>query len=115
MMVLVTGSRDWTKTGIIRRVIGQSGATHVVHGAARGADAIAGRVAATMGLRVTAVPADWQTHGKSAGPIRNRKMLDMRPDLVLAFHENIETSKGTADCVTEARARGIKVVLITCK
>jgi hypothetical protein len=36
-------------------------------------------------------------------------MLDLNPELVIAFHENISNSKGTIDTVTEAKRRGIPV------
>ena len=38
--------------------------------------------------------------------VRNKKMLDMNPDLVIAFHDDIENSKGTKDCIKEAEKRG---------
>jgi hypothetical protein len=39
-------------------------------------------------------------------------MLDEgKPDLVLAFHENIDESKGTRDMVHRARGAGVKVVI----
>lgn len=52
--------------------------------------------------------ADWERHGKSAGPIRNREMLTVRfgVDILVAF----PGGKGTADCVAQARALGIKVL-----
>lgn len=50
--------------------------------------------------------ADWQTHGKAAGPIRNGAMLAKHaPDGVVAFPGH----NGTADCVRQAEAAGIKV------
>jgi len=36
-------------------------------------------------------------------------MLDEKPDLVIAFHPNLAESKGTKDCVNEAKRRGIPV------
>jgi hypothetical protein len=36
-------------------------------------------------------------------------MLDLKPDLVIAFHEDLNVSKGTMDCILEANRRGIKV------
>lgn len=57
-------------------------------------------------------PADWKLHGHAAGPIRNRQMLDEKPDLVIAFHEDWANAKGTRDCVAEAGRRGIKVELV---
>lgn len=50
--------------------------------------------------------ADWKTHGRRAGPIRNYEMLDTtKPDLVIAF----PGGRGTADCVRQARKLGIPV------
>lgn len=86
--------------------------TIIVHGVARGADTIAGEVAKKLGMSVEEYPADWKKFGRSAGPIRNRVMLDTKPDLVIAFHNNIEESKGTKDCVTEARRRGIPTEVV---
>lgn len=74
--------------------------TIVVHGAARGADTIAGVVAEELGLLVKPYPADWDTYGKTAGPIRNSQMLNMEhPDFIFSFHNNIEVSKGTKHMV----------------
>ena len=84
----------------------------IIHGAARGADVLAGDAANRLGFQIIAVPAEWELHGKSAGIIRNRKMLDMGPELVIAFHMDLSKSKGTADTVREARHRGIPVEVI---
>lgn len=51
------------------------------------------------------VKADWRTHGKAAGPIRNAEMLKLGPDLVVAA----PGGRGTADMVRRARAAGIEV------
>lgn len=52
-------------------------------------------------------PALWGTYGRSAGPIRNREMLEeTRPDLVVAFPGH----RGTADMKEQAKRRNVKVV-----
>lgn len=113
MKVLVCGDRNWTdQAAIYKRLALLDMSTVVIHGAARGADVLAGDVASRLGFRVVAVPADWDLHGKSAGIIRNRKMLDMKPELVIAFHMDLSKSKGTADTVREARRRGIPAEVI---
>ena len=33
--------------------------------------------------------ADWKKYGPAAGPIRNQRMLDWGPDLVVAFAEGM--------------------------
>lgn len=55
-------------------------------------------------------PADWKTHGKKAGPIRNAEMVrSMAPgDMCFAFIKN--KSRGATGCVRLARAAGLQVV-----
>ncbi len=79
----------------------------LIHGAARGADSMAGQYGAEMGLKVQAFPADWATHGRAAGPIRNRQMLvEGKPDLVIAF----AGGRGTANMMVQAREAGVPVI-----
>lgn len=43
-----------------------------------------------------------------AGPIRNKQMLlEERPDKVVAFHNDLSKSRGTADMLRQAEKRGI--------
>lgn len=115
MCVIVCGDRNWIDPApIAARLKSLPPRSLIIHGAARGVDSIGGRVAIELGLfYVRAIPANWKKYGRAAGPIRNREMLDMKPDLVLAFHSDIASSKGTKDCVTEAKRRGIPVEVIT--
>lgn len=88
--------------------------TIIIEGEASGADTLARQVGENLGFDVWQFPADWKLHGKSAGPIRNRRMvLEGKPDLVIAFHTNLKKSKGTADMVAYARSKGIKVEVVT--
>lgn len=115
MRVLITGDRDWTDDFPIDAII--AGLLFLVgpeplilmHGKARGADSMVDEWKSCAGVEVEPYPAAWGMHGRSAGPIRNRQMLDRQPDLVVAFHDDLEASKGTKDCVEEAVRRGIPV------
>ena len=81
----------------------------VISGMARGVDSIAAEWAREMGIEVLPFPADWETHGKAAGPIRNRRMLvGGKPDIVVAF----PGGRGTADMVRQAKAAGVQVVVV---
>lgn len=116
MKVVVCGDRYWpgTKTWPISTRLAQlPPGTTVIHGACRGADTIAGKIAGALGFTVDPHPAAWTQFGDQAGPIRNREMLDLRPDLLLAFHPDLAHSKGTAGIIKEARRRGIPVEVIT--
>lgn len=80
---------------------------HVISGGARGADSLAIDWAVSNFLSFDVYNADWKTHGKAAGPIRNQKMLDEgMPDLVVAF----PGGKGTADMVFRAKKKGVEVI-----
>lgn len=117
MKVLVCGDRNWKHKGVIRREMYRTLTSDlhnfVIHGDATGADWMACQIANEMKIPCMVYEAHWKRHGRAAGPIRNREMLNEKPDLVLAFHNNIERSRGTKDCVTEARRRGIPVRVIT--
>lgn len=113
MIVLVCGDRWWKDREKIKaRLSTLPKDTMILHGACRGADLIAAGVAQELGMKVKAFPADWDRYGPSAGPIRNRLMLDQNPDLVIAFHSDLRNSRGTADTVTEAGHRKIQVEVI---
>jgi hypothetical protein len=115
--ILVTGSRDWPdddellpyELGLAigdgsregRRVV-------IVHGACpTGADALADRLARDHGFDVEPHPADWERHGKTAGPIRNREMTEAGADVCLAFVK--DCSPGATGCADMAERAGIPV------
>lgn len=81
--------------------------THLIHGNARGADALAHGWAVTRGLQPVMVPALWDLHGASAGAIRNSNMLALAPDLVVAF----PGARGTAHMVRIAKNANVKVIV----
>jgi hypothetical protein len=119
MKILVTGDRDYKDKGTIKAVLAlfATDKPEVLHGACRGADMLADEAAKELGLKVDGFPADWTRLGHAAGPVRNLAMLDQleadTKDIVLAFHDHLEKSKGTAHCVNEAKLRGIKVILFS--
>lgn len=81
----------------------------LIHGAARGADTLAAEWAAARGVTAEAYPANWDLHGRSAGPIRNRRMLRKgKPDVVIAF----PGGAGTADMIRQAKAAGVPGILL---
>ena len=121
MRVLVCGGRDYNGVlavaGALDDLLSEHGELVVIQGGAAGADAFAKNwvgVARSHGHRVKGIEvrADWNKHGRAAGPIRNQRMLDEhKPDLVLAF----PGGRGTADMVRRAEAAGVPVVTIAPK
>lgn len=117
MKVLVCGDRDWSDREFLEDTLGKQRAIWsselnwvcLIEGGARGADTMAGEWADKVGICRVRVPAQWDYYKKSAGPIRNGVMLYLNPDLVIAFHNDIENSRGTAHMVSIARKKGTKV------
>ena len=130
MRVLCCGDREWFSYEIIRRELEKLPKdTEIIQGCADGADKMSANIAKSLGLKLISAsdnndinnpgfPANWDKYRKlgyvkADGPIRNTQMLDEgKPDLVLAFHTNIEKSKGTKNMIEQSKKRGIKVVLI---
>ena len=53
--------------------------------------------------------ADWDTHGKAAGPLRNQAMID-DADMLVAFPGH-GASRGTRDCILRAKFKGLPVIV----
>ena len=115
MKILITGGRYWSDRDKISNALFDASAPGdiIIEGGAPGADTIARQVCDWMRPRRRWIElrADWELYGKAAGPIRNREMLDLQPEIVLAFHEDLANSRGTKDCAEEAIRRGIPVAV----
>lgn len=108
MRVLVCGGRDYSDVSELYSVMDalpRDGLV-IINGGARGADRIAHNWAQDRGVETIVFPADWKRYGRSAGPLRNQRMLDEgKPDCVMAFRGG----RGTADMVRRAKAAGVPV------
>ena len=105
--MLVCGGRDFTDAELVWRLLNEkvgAGDT-VVHGAAKGADALA---AAWCKTRPDVIeephPAQWEKFGKAAGPLRNQEMLDSGIDYALVF----PGGRGTQDMFQRLVAAQVK-------
>lgn len=113
MRILVCGSRNWINRERIKEILEKyPHESVIIHGGCRGADQIAGNVARELKMKEEVYNAEWGKYGRSAGPIRNQKMIDDgKPDLILAFHEDMKSSKGTLDMVKRGSNHRIPVKL----
>lgn len=106
MRVLVCGGRDYENFDVVRATLDSLKPSLIIEGGAAGADYCAAHWATKTGVPIRTFPADWKSHGRAAGPIRNQQMLDEgKPDLVVAF----PGGRGTADMIRRARAAGVPV------
>ena len=118
MKILVCGDRNWHNYHLIEQTLSDIHSHQpiqtIIEGEARGADSLARLAGQRLGIPVMRFPADWSRYGRAAGFIRNQQMLDEgKPDLVLAFHNDIQSSKGTKDMVERARKASIETQIIS--
>jgi hypothetical protein len=104
MKVIICGGRDYRLTPRDYDWLNTLPITAVLSGNGRGVDRDAEYWAQRKGLPVTRVPAQWDTYGKAAGPIRNQAMV-AQADGCVAF----PGGRGTADCVRRAKQAGLQI------
>jgi len=107
-IALVCGSRELSVSGKrwVYTILDELRPTVVLQGGAPGIDSAARDWCGHQVVACAQVDAPWKALGKAAGPVRNGWMLDLRPDVVIAFPGN----DGTADMVKQAAARGVTVI-----
>lgn len=108
MKVIIAGGREITDYELLLNAVLNAGfdITTVVSGCARGADALGERFAAEAGLELIKFPADWNKHGRAAGPIRNAQMGDFADALIALWDGQ---SRGTKHMIDYATKKGLKV------
>lgn len=104
--VIIAGGRDYRFTDEDRRFLDSMNKglriTEVVSGGAKGADSEGEAWAESRSIPVKRFPADWKTHGKAAGPIRNRQMAEYADTLI-----TFPGGRGTKNMIEEAIRAGI--------
>lgn len=84
----------------------------IVSGGARGIDETAKKYAQAWEKTYKEFPADWETHGKAAGPIRNKQMAGYADALLLVWDGE---SRGSANMKNEMIKLGKPVYEIIIK
>lgn len=130
--ILITGSRDWhlyDKTGEILMFairdaikdlivqhdiwfdVQQESVVVVLGGCPTGADTMADWYCGIHGISVERHPADWKTHGKRAGFVRNAEMVNAGADICLAFIK--DASPGSSMTLKLAKKNNIPIRVYT--
>lgn len=108
--VAIVGSRNYPHLDEVYHCVGFLPKDSViVSGGALGVDFTAKLAAYDYGLECAEFLPDWQTYGKRAGAIRNRKIVD-NADVLIAFWDG--ESKGTMITVDMARKAGKKLAIV---
>jgi len=104
MRLLVAGSREGVRRDRVQAFLTRITADldhepeMLIHGDCRGVDHAARDWAMDRGIPTRAYPADWDKHGKKAGPIRNREMAEFC-DTAILFR--VGKSRGTTSMANE--------------
>src|SRR5262249_42898977 len=116
MIIIATGGRDY----ILKRPDYQyltllhttEGFSLVITGDADGADTCVDNWARVSKIDRIIVPANWDKHGRAAGPMRNSRMLDLA--MLLSRHQYkmpvagvaFPGNRGTSNMVSQLKMRG---------
>jgi predicted Rossmann fold nucleotide-binding protein DprA/Smf involved in DNA uptake len=111
MKLAIIGSRSFDDYDLLSRMVSANypQVTMIISGGARGADELARQFAFERGIEIREYLPEWKRHGRAAGQIRNRLIID-DADAVLAFWDG--SSKGTRGGLEYARKQGKEIVIL---
>jgi hypothetical protein len=121
MKVIIAGGRDFNNYQLLKEKVDfYLWGKHDIHilsgkqvtekdGEKYGADYLGEKYAEEKGYPVIPFPADWDTFGKSAGPIRNEAMAKSA-DALIAFWDG--QSRGTKNMIFLARVHKLKIRVV---
>ncbi len=110
MRVIIAGSRTMLDYDKVVRAISVSGLniSKVISGGCKGVDLFGERWAKERAIPVQRFDADWEKHGRAAGPIRNVVMAE-NADALIAIWDG--KSRGTKSMIEIARKKGLRIVV----
>jgi hypothetical protein len=110
MKVIIAGGRDIHDYNLVLEAVkeAQFPIATVVSGGAPGIDSLGEQYAEEMNLKLNIYQADWERHGRAAGPIRNRKMAE-NADALIAIWDG--KSRGTKNMIETATKLGLLVYI----
>jgi hypothetical protein len=111
MKTALIGSRTFTDYTFFCKKLQDFTITEIISGGAKGADTLAEAYALQFQIPLTVILPNWNKHGKSAGFVRNKKIVE-KAEIVIAFWDGY--SKGTEHSINVARAmkKVVHIILI---
>jgi len=113
--VIIAGGRDYTDYLKVWNccdfyLSNKVNGVEVLTGGAGGADALGKQYADLRNYSNTIYLANWKSYGKTAGPIRNERMVK-NADALIAFWDGL--SKGTGNIIKLAKRAGLLIRVIS--
>lgn len=117
MKLIVAGSRDFIDMPLMTKALLdlcihgdlKEEKVEIVSGMARGADALAWAFAKENNVKCHEFPADWDTHGRRAGYVRNAEMANFS-DALLVFWDG--ESRGTKNMMDTMIKQGKPIWIV---
>ena len=117
LRIIVAGSRTFNDYDLLESTLSdylkENNNVTIISGAAKGADQLGERFARKYRYNLKYFPAQWDMYGKSAGPIRNRKMAEYAAEergVLFAFWDG--KSRGTKSMIDLAKKSGLEVHVV---
>lgn len=112
LRVIVAGSRDFDDYGLLCEKLDYYLRNHpfpedvvILSGCCAGADKLGERYAEDNGHEIMHFPAEWNKHGKAAGPIRNEEMAKCADACVVFWDGRSTGSKNMIDLATQYKLK----------
>ena len=114
MRIAVVGSRHFTDYAYVKNILDYYLAANeidaIITGDAAGADTLAAKYAKKNDILCKRHVANWEKHGKAAGPIRNGFVVE-ECHMMIAFRIEGEENRGTNNAIKQAREKGKEIVV----
>lgn len=117
LRIIVAGSRTFNDYDLLESTLSdylkENNNITIISGAAKGADQLGERFARKYRYNLKYFPAQWDMYGKSAGPIRNRKMAEYAAEergVLFAFWDG--KSRGTKSMIDLAKKYRLEVHVV---
>jgi hypothetical protein len=112
--LIIAGSRTFVNYEFLKKKCDQmlseiNENVEIVSGTARGADKLGEQYAKEKGYSIKRFPADWGTHGKAAGYLRNGEMALYATHLICFWDGK---SKGSKHMIDLARMNNLKINIV---
>lgn len=111
MKVIIAGGRRFRDLRLLSQTMKRLDLdpSLIISGGAKGADSLGEQWAATNGVAVRRFKAEWNKHGRAAGPVRNSLMAKLA-DVAVVFWDG--ESRGSADMIEQMRKLGKRVEVV---
>ena len=109
MRICVCGGRDYQDAEKVNHILSRihhiKPISSLMNGGAKGADKLSSDWAISNAIPLVVINADWDLYGKSAGAIRNKNMVIIGFDCLVAF----PGGNGTKNMITQSLKAKLKI------